>query len=139
MPELFGHTRARIAPRHALLTPDNHVSSSVPGITGATVIVLINPAMGARFAQTLVTFQAGGRAHFAASEVETFGYVLAGEVSLTLGGKRQRSRTRRRVVGAEGRHPRDVLPEDVCAARKRRTATADRGQCQRRQGWAVPR
>jgi (S)-ureidoglycine aminohydrolase len=45
-----------------LITPENHVTSSVPGITGATSIVLINPAMGARFAQTLVTFQAGGRA-----------------------------------------------------------------------------
>ncbi len=32
MPDLFGHTRARIAARHALLTPQNHVSSTVPGI-----------------------------------------------------------------------------------------------------------
>lgn len=93
MPELFGHTRARVAARHALITPYNHVNSSVPGISGATAIVLINPAMGARFAQTLVTFQAGGRAEFAASEVETFGYVLGGEVSMVLDGKRQRGRS----------------------------------------------
>ncbi len=92
MPELFGHTRARVAARHALITPENHVNSSVPGITGATSIVLLNPAMGARFAQTLVTFQVGGRAEFTAGEVETFGYVLGGEVSISLGGKRQRSR-----------------------------------------------
>jgi (S)-ureidoglycine aminohydrolase len=93
MPELFGHTRARVAARHALLTPENHVGSSVPGITGATAIVLISPAMGARFVQTLVTFQSGGRASFAVSEVETFGYVLSGEVSIAVGAKRQRGRT----------------------------------------------
>ena len=62
MPELFGHTRARIAARHALITPDNHVNSTVPGITGATTIILINEAMGAKFAQMLVTFHQGGRA-----------------------------------------------------------------------------
>jgi (S)-ureidoglycine aminohydrolase len=93
MPELFGHTRARVAARHALITPENHVGSSVPGITGATAIVLINPAMGARFAPTLVTFQSGGRAEFAAGGTETFGYVLEGEVSVALAGKRRRSRT----------------------------------------------
>jgi len=35
MPALFGHTRARVAARHALITPDNHVNSSLPGVTGA--------------------------------------------------------------------------------------------------------
>ena len=39
MPDLFGHTRAHIAARHALITPGNHVNSSVPGISGATVAV----------------------------------------------------------------------------------------------------
>lgn len=92
MPELFGHTRARVAARHALITPENHVHSTVPGITGATAVVLINPAMGARFAQTLVTFQAGGRARFADEGIETFGYVLAGEVVVTLAGRRRRGR-----------------------------------------------
>ena len=62
MSDLFGHTRARIAARHALITPGNHVNSSVPGFTGATTVVLINEAMGAKFAQLLVTFTADGRA-----------------------------------------------------------------------------
>jgi (S)-ureidoglycine aminohydrolase len=92
MPELFGHTRARVAARHALITPENHVNSTVPGITGATAAVLINPAMGARFAQTLVTFQAGGRARFADPALETFGYVLSGELEITLAGRCQRGR-----------------------------------------------
>ena len=84
MPELFGHTRARIGPRHALITPHNHVNSVVPGITGATVAVLINPTMGARFAQMQATFQEGGRAVFAASDKQTFGYVQQGAAALTL-------------------------------------------------------
>jgi (S)-ureidoglycine aminohydrolase len=85
MPDLFGHTRARIAARHALITPGNHVNSSVPGITGATTVVLINEAMGAKFAQLLVTLQADGRAGHPAGEVQTFGYVVTGGGALTVG------------------------------------------------------
>src|SRR5579863_9490647 len=90
MPELFGHTRARIQGRHALVTADNHVNSSVPGIAGATAVVLINPAMGARFAQTLVTFQAGGSAKGAAGELETFGYVVGGSAAVSVGASKGR-------------------------------------------------
>jgi len=85
MPELFGSTRAHVAARHALITPGNHVNSSVPGITGATTVVLINEAMGAKFAQTFVTFQEGGQAVRAASDVQTFGYVMAGSGTVTVG------------------------------------------------------
>jgi (S)-ureidoglycine aminohydrolase len=92
MPELFGHTRARVSARHALITPGNHVGSSIPGIFGASAVVLINPAMGARFAQTLVTFQTGGGARFAEEGLETFGYVLVGEVAISLDGRRRRGR-----------------------------------------------
>jgi (S)-ureidoglycine aminohydrolase len=84
MPELFGHTRARVGARHALLTPNNHVASSVPGITGTTVI-LINEALGAKFAQLLVTFQEGGRAVVPAGDGQTFGYVLGGGGALAVG------------------------------------------------------
>jgi len=92
MPELFGHTRARIAARHALLTADNHVASAVPGVTGATAIVLINPAMGAGFAQLLLTFQAGGSARgvSAAAHTETFGYVMSGGAAISVAGQRSR-------------------------------------------------
>jgi len=85
MPDLFGHTRARIAARHALITPGNHVNSVVPGITGATSVVLINEAMGAKFAQLLVTFTREGRASQPASGVQTFGYVMTGGGALTVG------------------------------------------------------
>src|SRR5580692_10776831 len=87
MPELFGHTRAHVGPRHALITPDNHVGSSLPGVTGAVAAVLIAPAMGAKFTQTLLTFQRGGSAHIAASDLQTFGYVMDGGAKLTVGGR----------------------------------------------------
>lgn len=82
---LFGQTRTRIAARHALIAPDGHVKSHVPGISGAAVVILINPAMGATFAQLLVTFDAGGRAALPGSDVETAGYFETGGGTLTVG------------------------------------------------------
>jgi (S)-ureidoglycine aminohydrolase len=91
MTELFGSTRAHVGPRHALLTPSNHVNSSVPGITGATAIVLINGAMGAGFAQTLVTFQKGGAVTLPASDFQTFGYFMSGSANVSIGNEKQKS------------------------------------------------
>jgi (S)-ureidoglycine aminohydrolase len=88
--ELFGHTRGRVAARHALITPANHVTSSVPGITGATAVVLINEAMGANLAQLLITFERGGSAAAEADGRETFGYVVGGGATVAVGGKKQR-------------------------------------------------
>jgi (S)-ureidoglycine aminohydrolase len=90
MPELFGHTRAHVGARHALITPENHVGSSLPGVSGATAVVLVSPAMGACVAQTLLTFQSGGSARIAASETETFGYVMEGGVAATAGTQKGR-------------------------------------------------
>lgn len=90
MSELFGHTRARVSARHALLTPNNHVTSSLPGFTDATAVVLISPVMGARFAQTQITFQKGGAANVPASDIETFGYFMSGGGTLGVGTHRQR-------------------------------------------------
>lgn len=86
----YGQTRTRVAARHALIAPDGHVKSNVPGITGAATIILINEAMGAKFAQLLVTFEKGGRGVFRRPEIETFGYVMSGEVTLMLAGGRER-------------------------------------------------
>ena len=90
MPELFGHTRAHIGHRHALITPDNHVNSVVPGITGATTAVLVSPALGARVVQTLLTFQSGGAARVGASDTQTFGFVMSGGGTVTVGDKSRR-------------------------------------------------
>ncbi len=84
----FGQTRTRVASRHALIAPDGHVKSQVPGFTGADVVIVINPALGARFAQLLVTFQRGGRAEFAGDADETAGYLAHGSATLTLEGQK---------------------------------------------------
>jgi len=73
-----------------LIAPDGHVRSNVPGITGAAVVSLISPAMGARFAQLLVTFEAGGRVAMDASEVETVGYFEKGGGVVTVGREKEK-------------------------------------------------
>jgi (S)-ureidoglycine aminohydrolase len=90
MPDLFGHTRAHVGIRHALITPENHVNSTLPGIAGAVAVVLVSPAMGAGVAQTLLTFQTGGSAQLPASEVQTFGYVIEGGATVSVGAKKRR-------------------------------------------------
>lgn len=84
----FGQTRTRVAARHALIAPDGHVKSVVPGISGAAAVIVINPALGARFAQVLVTFEANGKAEIAASAVETAGYFETGGATVTIGKER---------------------------------------------------
>lgn len=87
----FGQTRTRVAARHALIAPDGHVKSRVPGIDGAAAVILISEAMGAKFAQLLVTFEAGGSAAFPANEFETFGYFETGGAVMEIdGGKKER-------------------------------------------------
>jgi (S)-ureidoglycine aminohydrolase len=87
----YGQTRTRVAARHALIAPDGQVKSNVPGITGAATIILINEALGAKFAQLLVIFEAGGRAEATANEVETAGYFETGGGMVEIdGGSKQR-------------------------------------------------
>jgi len=81
----FGQTRTRIVARHALIAPDGHVKSNIPGIVGAATIVLINPAMGAKFTQLLVTFEAGGRAAMPENDCETVAYFENGGATITVG------------------------------------------------------
>lgn len=86
----FGQTRTRVAARHALIAPDGHVKSVVPGISGAAVVVVINEAMGAKFAQLLVTFEADGRLELPANEVETAGYFESGGATLAIESERRK-------------------------------------------------
>jgi (S)-ureidoglycine aminohydrolase len=74
----YGQTRTRIAQRHALIAPDGHVKSDIPGISGAASVILINPGLGAKFAQLLVTFDAGGSATMPANDLETVGFFETG-------------------------------------------------------------
>jgi (S)-ureidoglycine aminohydrolase len=90
MSVLFGQTRTRIAQRHALIAPDGHVKSEVPGIVGAATVILINPALGAKFAQLLVTFEPGGSATMPANDIETVGYFETGGGVIDIGGGKSR-------------------------------------------------
>jgi len=85
----FGQTRTRITPRHALIAPDGHVKSAVPGFTGATAIILINEAMGANFAQLSITFAQGGSAALTGNEIETAGYFESGGGWLEVDGEKK--------------------------------------------------
>jgi (S)-ureidoglycine aminohydrolase len=88
----FGQTRTRVAARHALIAPDSHVKSNVPGVSGAATTILINAAMGAKFAQVLITFEAGGQAEMPASESETCGYFETGGGRVTIGAAKKACR-----------------------------------------------
>ncbi len=81
----FGQTRTRVAARHALIAPDGHVKSNLPGVTRAAAVVLINPAMGANFTQMLLIFEADGRLDLPGNGIETAGYVETGGASVMIG------------------------------------------------------
>ena len=83
---VFGVTRTHVGPRHALIGPDGHVPSLLPGVEKATSIVLISAEMGARLSHPLLTFSAGGQAAFPANEAEAFAYILSGSVRVEVGG-----------------------------------------------------
>ena len=71
-PLVFGDSRTYIGMRHALIAPDGHVPSSLPGVDRATTVVLISRELGARFTQVLLTFETDGSATFPANEIEAF-------------------------------------------------------------------
>src|SRR5258708_9806681 len=77
----FGTTRTFVGGRHAIIAPDSHVMSSLPGVTGATSVVLISPEMGAGFTELTITFTDDGHAEFPDSQIEAFVYVLHGAVT----------------------------------------------------------
>ncbi len=83
---LFGQTRTRIKPRHALIAPDGHVISTLPGVEKVRLTALITPAMGAGFAQLGLAFEeAGGVARFPAHLHEAVIYVTAGAIQCKVG------------------------------------------------------
>ena len=80
----LGHTRTRLEPSHALIAPDGHVRTQLPGWTNTAVVVLISAQLGARFTQYLAHMEAGGEA--APTEHERFVFVVSGKVRLELSG-----------------------------------------------------
>ena len=82
----IGLTRSTVQPDLAVIAPDSHVRSPLPGWTKSMGIVLISPRMGAQFSQYLVEMARGGEAGPPPLGVERFFYVIDGSVSLTVAG-----------------------------------------------------
>jgi (S)-ureidoglycine aminohydrolase len=79
------HGRTRVRRRYALMPLDGFPPSRLPLWTSAEARILAAPALGAGFAQYKIDLQpGGGTQHRADNAVETFLYVLGGEVSLSV-------------------------------------------------------
>ncbi len=76
----LGHTRSAFRRDHLLQTPDTFVRTPLPGMRGATAIVHIAPAAGARFTQSTIEFEADGV--IAPSATQRFLYVLDGDIAV---------------------------------------------------------
>src|ERR1700730_13065624 len=85
-PLVVGDSRPHVGRRHALIAPDGHVPSSLPGVENATAVVLISAEMGARFTQLLLSFETNGNAIFPSNETEAFAYVVRGSVRAEIPG-----------------------------------------------------
>ena len=65
------------------LEPDGLVKNAIPGYENCDVTILGSPAMGATFADYLVTAKAGGKNTGIGGEgIESFLYVISGEVTV---------------------------------------------------------
>lgn len=85
MQSVFGETRTFVGARHALIAPDGHVPSKLPGFEGATPYYMICPAMGANLTQMFVVFDKAGSARFEQCSRQRFFYVEEGEVEFKCG------------------------------------------------------
>ncbi len=82
MNQKLGLTRNVIKPNYALITPDGHVASVLPGWTNCVVNVLISAALGARLSQYLITLDANGNGKGDTNSHEWFFYVVNGSAKI---------------------------------------------------------
>ena len=81
------HTRTRLRSRYALFPLEGYPPSVLPQWTGTEARILTAPAMGAGFVQYLLNVQPGGGVrHQADQRIESFFYVLEGELEIQTGG-----------------------------------------------------
>jgi (S)-ureidoglycine aminohydrolase len=80
----LGQTRSAIRADHLLQTPDTFVRAPLPGMEGATAVVHVGPALGAKFTQYTAELEAGGA--LGPPQGQRFVYVLGGD--LESGGQR---------------------------------------------------
>jgi (S)-ureidoglycine aminohydrolase len=73
-----GTTRTVVTRSYALIAPDGHVLSALPGWNNCRAVVLISAAMGARFSQYLITLDEEGRGEGETGPDEWFFYIVEG-------------------------------------------------------------
>lgn len=93
MTPLYGHTRSVVRPHYALFTPAGMVRAPLPGWPGAECVVAIGPALGAHFAQLLITLPPGAMGIGPGADEENFLFVRSGAVELQIGGQNIRLTT----------------------------------------------
>jgi len=76
----LGYTRSSCQADHFLLTADTFVRAARPGMQGATAIVHVAPAAGAKFTQYTAEFEPGGQ--LGPTSEQRFLYVLEGELTI---------------------------------------------------------
>lgn len=89
-------TRTRLGARHAVITPESHVRTTMPGWTATRTIVTVSPQVGAGFLQFVAEMESGGRAGAPPPGVERFAFVIEGAVTVEVRG------IGRHDLGAEG-------------------------------------
>jgi (S)-ureidoglycine aminohydrolase len=78
----LGLTRTVVTASYALVAPDGHVASALPGWSGGRAIVLISAALGARFSQWLVRLETGGRGEGDTGADSWFFFVVEGQADV---------------------------------------------------------
>lgn len=87
MRQNLGETRSSVGRRHALICPDSHERTTLPGWPGAQIIILAAPQIGAKFVEYFVEMAPGTKGEGPAAGIERFFFVLEGEASLSLDGE----------------------------------------------------
>jgi (S)-ureidoglycine aminohydrolase len=82
-PGIFGHDRTKVTPHYAVMPPEGILPSRLPGFERTEIRFHTSPAMGARFAQSLLVIAAGGGTTAERRDgLEHFFYVVEGCLAL---------------------------------------------------------
>ncbi len=90
MTTLFGSTRSVVTAQYALISPAGFVSAPIPGWSAAESVAVLAPAIGARFAQLLITLGPQSQGQGQGDDRERLVFVLDGAIAATVGGEQRR-------------------------------------------------
>jgi (S)-ureidoglycine aminohydrolase len=114
----LGRTRSSQQPNHLLLTADTFVRTTLPGMTGGSVIVHAGPALGARFTEYTAEFEAGGE--LGSTPAQRFIFVMEGGIKLEVDGQQGELGMRGFAYLPEG------LPHRIVAAKTSRVVVIEK-------------